>query len=283
MVLESLINPLRAERRPWEMFFLGLLYASVALFLSTQLFEGLAGLIAVFLTVIVSVPIVYNTIKLEEKKDTLGLDEKTLLKEHGWALSIFIFLFIGVMFAFILWYLFLPGNMVSSVFSVQIDTIQGINSVPVSGNLDGMAVFMKIFFNNVKVMVFCLLFAFFFGAGAIFILTWNASVIAVAIGAYTRKHLETLSYKAGFTALGSYLHALSLGLARYVIHGIPEIIAYFIAGLAGGIISVAVVRHDFNSNNFRKIVLDSVDLILIAFVVLVIAALIEVFITPTLF
>jgi len=75
----------------------------------------------------------------------------------------------------------------------------------------------------------------------------------------------------------------SFSFLRYIIHGIPEMIAYFIAGIAGGIISVAVIRHDFRSSNFKKIVLDSIDLVLIAVIVLLLAALIEVFITPALF
>ena len=70
MVLEALINPINAEKRPWELFFLGFLYTCVAMFISIQIFESNAGLIAVFLTVLASMPIVYATVKYEEKKDT---------------------------------------------------------------------------------------------------------------------------------------------------------------------------------------------------------------------
>jgi stage II sporulation protein M len=66
-------------------------------------------------------------------------------------------------------------------------------------------------------------------------------------------------------------------------HGIFEISAYFVAGLAGGIISIAVIRHDFGTKRFNHILLDSVDLILVSILFLLVAALIEVFITPVLF
>jgi len=132
-------------------------------------------------------------------------------------------------------------------------------------------------------MIFCIMFAFLFGAGAIFILTWNASVIAAAIGTFVRNNAASYAESAGLGQLTGYLHIGSLGLMRYMIHGIPEILAYFTAGLAGGIISVAVIRHDFGSKNFNKILYDSMDLIVIAIFVLFIAALIEVFITPVLF
>jgi uncharacterized membrane protein SpoIIM required for sporulation len=51
-----------------------------------------------------------------------------------------------------------------------------------------------------------------FGAGAIFILAWNASVIAAAIGIFANSDLSKLP----------------MGVMRYMIHGIPEIGAYFI-------------------------------------------------------
>ncbi|MFH2028053.1 MAG: stage II sporulation protein M, partial [Nanoarchaeota archaeon] len=110
--------------------------------------------------------------------------------------------------------------------------------------------------------------------GAIFILTWNASVIGVAIGNFARSNITNAT---------SYFHVTSLGILRYMIHGIPEIAAYFVAGLAGGIISVAVIRHHFTSKKFERILYDSTDLLIIAMVLLFIAALIEVYITPALF
>ena len=35
----------------------------------------------------------------------------------------------------------------------------------------------------------------------------------------------------------------AIGMTRYMTHGIFEILAYFIGGLAGGLISVAIIRH----------------------------------------
>jgi hypothetical protein len=37
MVFESLINPIKAEKKPWEMFFIGIVYSSVAVILSTPI------------------------------------------------------------------------------------------------------------------------------------------------------------------------------------------------------------------------------------------------------
>lgn len=283
MVLESLINPLKAEKKPWEMFFLGLLYSSIAIFLSLWIFEQHASLIVVFLIVMACIPLVYGTIKLEEKKSLIVEKEKTLLKEHSKVLYFLILLFIGITVSIALWYVFLPTGTVSNLFSVQQETITRINTGVTGSAIQQFNLFTKIFFNNMKVLTFCLLFAFIYGVGAIFILTWNASVIGVAIGNVIRSNLGQLGGNVGLTKIGSYFSIISYGILRYFIHGIPEIAAYFIAGLAGGIISIAIIRHDFRTKKFEHIILDSTNLIIISVLLLLIAAGIEVYITPLLF
>ena len=262
MVLESLINPKKAEGKPWETFFIGIIYSSVAIFLSLWIFHDYTSLVMIFLTVIASVPLMYHTIQLEESKDDEIQDEKVLIKEHWKAISVFVFLFLGFLTSFTIWYTILPAPMIENVFDVQIKTIDNINA-GVTAVITGKGIysnfFMSILANNVKVMIFCILFAFIFGAGAIFILTWNASVIAAAIGSFIRENIASLAAREGWTNITGYFFVGSSGFLRYLIHGIPEITAYFLAGLAGGIISVAVIRHDFGTEKFRKIIIDSLD------------------------
>ncbi len=283
MVLESLISPFKAEKHPWELFFLGVMFSTVALFISIQIFESMAGLISVFLTVFACVPLFYNTMKFEEQKDLSGLPERTLLKEHAKALTFFMTLFIGILVGYVMWYLFLPAAVSERLFDIQITTIKSINAHAVLGNITSYDLFNKIFFNNIKVMIFCLLFSFFYGAGAIFILTWNASVVAVAIGAFIKKNMVSVASGVGLAKITGMAGVVSYGFMRYLFHGIPEILAYFVAGLAGGIISVAVIRHDLTSDNFERIVFDAADLLLISVAIVFIAALMEVYITPLLF
>jgi uncharacterized membrane protein SpoIIM required for sporulation len=283
MVLESIINPMKAERKPWEMLFIGFVYSSVAVFLSLWIFEQYASLVMVFLTVIACTPLMYNTIKVEEEKDLNINKEFTLLKEHSRALSFFMFLFVGITLSYAFWYTLLPMNVTGNLFSIQTETIANINNQVTGLNIQSLGVLGRIFSNNMKVLVFCLLFSFIYGIGAIFILTWNASVIGAAIGNFIRSNLAQYSNLVGLMKVGGYLQISSLGIMRYALHGIPEILAYFVAGLAGGIISVAVIRHDFGTKRFEKILLDSSDLIILSLVILLIAALLEVYVTPLLF
>lgn len=130
---------------------------------------------------------------------------------------------------------------------------------------------------------FAILFAFIYGAGAIFILTWNATVIGAAIGNFMRSNFSNFAASVGLVKVGSYFQVVSIGLLRYSIHGVPEIVAYFYGGLAGGIVSVAIIRHHYHSEKFSNILFDASELLIISIAFLLVAAFLEVFITPLLF
>ncbi len=282
MVLESLMTPLDAEKRPWQMFFLGILFALVGFGFSLWIFEEQSSLVMVFLIVMASIPIVFNTMRLEERKDELEYKEGELLKEHAKALSLFMFLFAGFVVANTVVYVFAPEEKLASLFATQTDAILDINT-RVSGSVVSPSALPVIFMNNLKVLIFCILFAFVYGVGAIFILVWNATVIGVALGDFIRSELSTIANSFGYVTASDYFNTISLGVLRYATHGVFEILAYFIAGLAGGIISISVVRHNFGTAKFDKILLDVAGLLLISFIVLFLGAVVEVYITPLFF
>ena len=282
MVLESLALSFRIQRRPWRLLSIGFGVTTLAIFLAHWIFFDYASLVMVFLTVFAVLPLLYRVIRTEEEKDLVMDDEVMLLKEHARALGWLIFLFFGMVASFTLWYLVLPQGTAESMFRVQTETIVNLNQ-NVLGNVAKMSILSKIFLNNLKVMIFCILFSFMYGAGAIFILTWNASVIGVALGNFIRTKMAAYSVTLGLGKASSYLLITSLGVMRYFIHGLPEILAYFVAGLAGGIISVAIIRHNYTTKRFEHVLLDASDMIVIAIALLFMAALIEVFVTPLLF
>jgi uncharacterized membrane protein SpoIIM required for sporulation len=288
MVLESLISLKKAEHSPWDMFFIGLLFASVAIFLSLWIFKDHASLVMVFLTVMACIPIIHNALSQEETSDARIKKERTILKHHTKALLFFIALFLGITTAFSIWYVFLPGNLAEVSYATQIATIKSINSRVLgqslySSSISPSNVYMQIVSNNLKVLLFCVFFSFFYGAGAIFILAWNASVIGAAIGTFIRSNMASYASSIGLVRTAGYFHIFSLGILRYMIHGLPEIASYFVGALAGGIISFAVIRHDFKSKTFKRIMFDSLDLMFISIALIFIAAFVEVYITPIFF
>lgn len=283
MVLESLFNPFILKKRPWQMFVAGFVYALIGLTISYIVFKEVAGILMVFLIVMATLPILYVTIKNEEELDLQYNDEIFLLKEHTKVLVYLIFLFIGITFALVLAYVFLPENVVNTVFELQKTAIMNVNNsiqANLLGQITKIDLFIRIFFNNIKVLFFCLLFSLLYGAGAIFILTWNSSVIATAIGNLIKTELANSATLLGLSSISTYLTIGAFSFLRYMTHGIIEIGAYFVAGLAGGIISIALIKHNLSEN---RVLIDSLDLILISIAMLILAGFVEVYITPFFF
>ena len=275
MVLESLLPVKAAEKQPIEMLPLAFLYSSVGIFIGYWVFPNYASLTSVFFTVMACLPLMVSFIKYEEKH--------VFSKEKNWhhkkAIPFFTFMFIGMVLAFSFWFIIFPQHLVSSVFGVQLQTIIQINRA-ISGAAASTSFFAPILTNNLRVLMFCLLFSFIYGAGAIFILTWNASVVSAAIGNATKGLISKFAETTNLPGIAVYFSAFSIGLLRYMTHGILEMGAYFLGGLSGGLISVAILRHSFLDNDFRKVMIDALSIALISVAVLIVAALVEVTISP---
>ena len=285
-MLESLINPKSAEKGPWKMFFIGLIYGSLSLlivhwfFASDVVLSKFSGMIVVTFCVMFSLPFMYYLIKQEEEQDEQVEGFFSVWRVHSDAIYALMWLFLGFVVAFSFWYIFLQD---SNLFNAQIETYCMINS---PGNIEdcvtkydftqkltstGAATkemrFLSIIENNIYVMIFTLIFSLIFGAGAIFILAWNASVIAAAIGVFTKYTITEIPF----------------GIARYMIHGFPEIAAYFITALAGGIFGFGAIKNGIRDRKFLRVVENVVILLFIAIIILIVAAVIEVYFTPILF
>ena len=123
MVLESLINPEKAEKNPVSMIIYGFIFASISIILSLLIFREEASMVSVFITVMISIPLMYSTMKYEEDKDKKISNERLLLKQHWKALKFLTFLFFGFIIAYSLWFIFLPAETTQTLFSTQLNTI----------------------------------------------------------------------------------------------------------------------------------------------------------------
>ena len=287
MVLELLTNPAEARHHLGKTLLLGFIYTSVALLLSMWIFHKSISLVSVFLTVIAAFPLFHDTIRgvaEEEYKHGRG---KLLWREHSQALSVFFVLFLGVMLGFVAWYVFLPAPMLSDVFDTQTQIVIGVGGfstaelAATSAALDPsdrMGFFAEILLNNLSVLSFCILFSFLYGAGAVFILIWNASVIGVALGNSIRLGMGRAAELFGLAS-----QVVSLGVLRYSIHGIPEILAYLVAGLAGSMVSIGLYLSRKNRPYIKELLADVLELTGIAIILLVISAWLEAFVSTAIF
>jgi uncharacterized membrane protein SpoIIM required for sporulation len=266
-MLNVLFNPKKAKRRPLEMMIVGFFYASLSLLLGAWIFPDNVSLVMVFFTVLSCLYVVQGTLKMEEEKEKDYKSEEWLLKQHCRVLWFLLCLFLGFVFAFSFWTVVLPKERVDIFFSLQKSVFYGIKAIVPTGNAVDHSMFYLIFVNNLKVLAISLIFAFFYGAGAIFVLAWNASVMGFVIGNVAENALGLISLPQ------SYL--------KYFLHGIPEMLAYLTISLAGGIIYMALIRGDFfREGRAKRLVLDTFILIFVSVILLVGAALIEMYISP---
>ncbi|MFA6089126.1 MAG: stage II sporulation protein M [Candidatus Woesearchaeota archaeon] len=282
MVFESLINFQTAKNKPLILVFLGIVYSSLSLVLANWIFPSHASLTTLFFTVLACVPLFMKTIEAEEVLDIKTTSEKSLLKEHGKVILYLCCLFLGFVISFTAWFVLLPVDDAGTNFSVQLDTFCRVNQ---AGNYDacmgqygmssdatGYAIkeqsaLFTIIKNNLKVMLVCIIFSFLYGSGALYILTWNAMVLSVAIGYHMKLLLASVNP----------FSAVLISSVSFLKHGLLEMVGYFIAGLAAGILSVAVIRHHYSTPKFRKILLDSLWLFGLSVLIIIIAGLFEVY------
>jgi len=282
-MLESLVNPKRLEKGSWKMFLIGILYASLSLVLVKLFFSNdpvlikYSGLLVVTFSVLFTLPFMYFIIKKDEKTDESIEGLRSVWRVHKDAIYAFVWLFLGFVIAFSFLNVAL-GH--SNLLNAQLQTYCSINSptnvqacvnqysqgvtLTPTGAATGSGRFFSILENNVYVLIFTLIFSLIFGAGAIFILSWNATVIASAVGIFAK-------YK---------FSQIPQGLMRYMVHGIPEIGSYFIAALAGGILGIGFLRHGIKDKRFYHVLENVILLLFISLVILIIAAFLEVYVTP---
>jgi len=126
--------------------------------------------------------------------------------------------------------------------------------------------FFGIFTSNLGVALIFFILSFFYGAGAIFLIVWNASIFSTFI-AFSVQNLS----KGLNNALGL--------LGAFSLYFIPEVGGFLLAGIAGGVISKAVITEHWFSKPFQNVIRDATILLLLAIVLLIIAALLESFVS----
>jgi uncharacterized membrane protein SpoIIM required for sporulation len=267
MVLESLLNPKNAEDRPWEIFLVSVVYTLVAALFSLSIFPQQSSILTVAFITIIFVPFFQRLFEIEEEKEDLAAEKKiknNLFVRHKKLIYSFSAFFLGVVIAMSFLFIFHADS--KPIFELQTETLHAISGNAIDPGQD----FVRFLLNNTQVMALMFVLSIAFGAGAVFLLAWNASVIAVYIGLIIKSYIET-----GLSSTVAYLYGVPVGLGSIALHGIPEIVAYFVAGLAGGILSVGLMREKVGSKEFNTIFFDSLVLFLAAEVLIVGAAYLE--------
>jgi len=257
MVLERLVNVRMALKHPFWVFILGGVISTICLFLSFLIFNTSAGLLSNFLITFAIFPFMldfirYEGSKMDQKAEVL--QKMNIFQRHRSVILVYVAFFVGMILSQSILYFLMPDNWSQKLFEDQINQINIIRGeATFGGTIEG------IILNNLGVLFLSFVFSFLFGAGAIFILSWNASVLSAAIG---------MSAKS----IGGF-KAIPLAILGYFPHGSLEILAYFIGGIAGGLVSLAFTKR--NTKKFSFIIKDSLELMVISVILLIAAGVIE--------
>jgi len=246
------------------MFLWAFFICLIAIFLSSQLGGSISvdqGFMSVVFTIIPSTFFITYLIKREEETEERYIKKHAKIsfwERHEKYIMILLFFFAGLTLAYSISYMVLPKGFFLSQVN-KINEIIGISG-KVSEAVDSKLLFLEsIFYNNVKVLMFSFIFSFIFGAGAIFILAWNASILGVRIG-----QISTSLWEVPIKSL------------PFLPHGVFEIGGYIAAGLAGGLLSTAIIRKN-KVEVLKAIAIDSLKVFLLALFLVFIGAIIEVY------
>lgn len=141
------------------------------------------------------------------------------------------------------------------------------------GNLFGYDwfVFKIIFLNNFRLLLLIFLLSLIFGAGALFVLAWNASILGVFFGSAIGEVVNR--------TVGAALYAsLSITVWTIWLHGVPEFIAFFLSAISGGTLGIVLIKRKFQDPLFNNVIRQSCAVLISSLLLLTIAALIEVFV-----
>ncbi|MBI4019186.1 MAG: stage II sporulation protein M [Candidatus Aenigmarchaeota archaeon] len=266
MVLEAVLVPKNVKNRPLKILVLSFVYSIVAISFSHHLFPAQSSMLAVALITIIFIPFFQKLFEQDEVSEILSLKKlkDNVFLRHEATIKAFSLFFIGTTLAITVSYYFFPQY--DGVFTLQTSTLQSF----ATGRVTDMGTMLLLMANNTQVMLLMFILSTIFGAGAVLILAWNASVIGVYLGMIARAFTS-----AGVDSATAFFYGVQSGLFSIALHGVPEILAYFIAGIAGGILSVGIARERIGSLRFKKIFMDSIKLLALAQILIISAAWLE--------
>lgn len=292
MVIERIFREQLLRQKPVFALFAGAFFTVCGFITSYLLFQPFIGLATILFTVILALPSLMRLFELEEGTQR---SEQSFLTQNEALIDFYLYFFIGsfmVFFLIALW---------SNSLVLSIDDLRSPRGyateydLPQPPSLQTNEVY-GIFMNNLYVMLISFVLSLFYGAGSLFLITFNGSIFAAALAkvitlklprdpswyTYTFSLLGApLSFSIqGFLATYSFM-ACNLGIMFF--HGIPEVLAYFFAAISGGVLSEAVLREQFFSKGFFTILRNALWLLALAILVLFIAAGIEIEISKYLF
>ncbi|HOW29203.1 MAG TPA: stage II sporulation protein M [archaeon] len=281
MVMEFIFNPAKISKNPSIIFFEALFLSIISVFFSVFIFPKEYASIGVLLFITVGAIPVFA--KLFSYSSYLFNYSESFFTRHKILFLEITYFFLGIFVAFVLLFFILGPTTKETVFSTQLGEIEGVTNLRQS--ITGQAIetkinsennFTKVFkivlFNNFNVIIRAALLSFFYGAGALFLIAWNASILATVISSEIFTSMGSIT---GIFGIFQGIIQSFINFLGYIPHGFPEMLSYFIISFAGAMLARDLMKGLFTTEFRWKVLVDILFMVSLSVFLLVLGAIIE--------
>ncbi|OVE74810.1 hypothetical protein BVX95_01060 [archaeon D22] len=268
-MLENLYSQNILQKNFYYAFVLGFAYAIIGIGIAVLLFPNDPALVSVAFTALMFYPTLRKFLRKGEIQEAEKIEPSggIFFKDKSGIFKVYSYYFIGVLLSFSFLAILMPSLAANHLFNDQISILYG----HVTGNaIFTVPLFEIIFFNNLTVMILCFVSALLIGDGAVFLLTWNASVWGTIFGTLAK----TASHASNKDPI---IYFLLIFLIVFT-HLIIEAFSYMVAATSGSILSQGFIGEKIRSKTFFNIFVNAFILIILAFIILFIGAVVETFV-----
>lgn len=259
MVVESLYTTDVLKQQKLYGFVIGFAYSVFGMVAGLFLFPENPTFVAIGITALLLLPTIRKTIE--------SIQSTTFIKDARDVFFLYLLIFLGILLSFSIFALLLPGGASNFLFSGQLEFLKsGVSTDSFYfGTVSGL---LSI---NIKVLLVSFVVSFFFGTGAVFLVTWNASVFGAIYGALSK------SITFSDPALSFVLLLLSV-----LPHIIIEASSYIVAGITGVLLSKLTLSKKLFLPEGEALLRKCMALVICSIVLLVIGAVVESKLAPIL-
>ncbi len=265
MVLEQFLDRKIVVRHAPFVFVLSAIYVFVA-YAVQQLYFPDQSLATVLLLTILLVPSLHHLIVVEEKMESKGVSH--FWKRHRITIRCFIGAFLGMLAGFLILGAVNPDSLGYQIAQLEQEHLKPdvISKFTTTAYIPDVTTVMAVFSHNVWYLLIGFVLSIFYGAGAVFLLTYNASFFAAfIIGLFNR--------------WAGAMQMTSIAL----LHMLPESTGYILTAMAGASLSRAIIHEKLTGNAFKNVLKNDIKLLLLGLLLVLIAAFIETYVTATAF
>ncbi len=203
------------KKRPETAFLIAGFFVLIGFVASFFIFYSDLSIGMVAFSSLLMLPFVIKISEYHKEKKSRKFNPNAVLKTHDKIVQFYVFLFFGMAISYIVLFSTLPDGMVNEAFSNQLSKFS-------PGKFTAPSYF-EIILNNMQIVVLAFSLSIFFGAGSVFVLNYNASIIGAFYGFAIRAMLGNVP--------------VTVNLISLIPHTFLEIMAYLLAAIAGGILA----------------------------------------------